>query len=301
MPTTDLATITFEGDARLTLLQVLSVDRLFDPDSMNRYIIVLNGANNSHLKAWLLGRLRGVISSGLLEKIDFVEAREVIGAGTEIGWRDQQLIKLKVADLVATDHYLLLDGKNHFVHRATAGDFFVDGSPATNFTRTNDSWLPFVRASLDVFGANDDLNALTTPPTITPYVMIRAEVLALLARLESIYQVSASDAFDKELRRTTEFYLYYAHLVSTGRSYPYQRGPTRVTTLYTKWPQDPDVVMRLITSAHDLSRPVFGLHRLRIPQLNDHQRAAITELWLDELLETSDRPEWFLQTAAIEG
>lgn len=298
MPTTDLVTITFEGDARLTVLQILSVDRLLALSEVGRYIVVLNGEDNAQLQLWLLEQVASKISPTLLAKLAFVTAVDVMGPSSTVGWRGQQLIKLKVAQVVSEDHYLLLDAKNHFVHRCSIADFFDDDRPVTNFQKTNPGWMPYVRASLAVFNADDE-RAVSTPPTITPYVMVRSEVLALIDRLEAIYGTSVSEAFEQHLGKTTEFYLYYAHLVSSGRPYPYEQGPTRVTTLFTKWPQDPQLVMRLINAARDPRLPVFGLHRLRIPQLDHLQRIAVAELWRDELLKPAEDPEWFLQTAAV--
>ena len=56
--------------------------------------------------------------------------------------------------------------------------------------------MPFVRASLRVFGAETDSRAVTSPPTITPYVMLRSEVLNLIRRIEQIYGMQFNEAFD---------------------------------------------------------------------------------------------------------
>ena len=100
------------------------------------------------------------------------------------------------------------------------------------------------------------------------------------------------------LHKTTEFFLYYAHLVSNGQPYPYADTSPPVTTLYTKWPQEHETVMRLIREARSPYRPVFGLHRLRLPQLNQEQASAITSLWKMELLEDHESAEWFLSSDA---
>ncbi len=113
----DLVTITFEGDIRLTVLQILSVDRLLDHSNIGRYIVVLNGQDNARLEGFLKTSTESRIAPGLAAKIDYVNASTLLPGHDPLGWRGQQLLKLVVANHLAARYYLVLHAKNHFVHR----------------------------------------------------------------------------------------------------------------------------------------------------------------------------------------
>lgn len=295
LPSMDLVCVTFEGDARLNVLQVLSVERLFDHSGIGTYFIILNGVDNKSLREFFSKELRGRVSPELEAKMVFREANDVLGGHEGIGRRNQQLLKLMIAREVTSETYLLLDAKNHFIRHSSRADFFHSGMIKTVRSKPSPALFEYAVASLQVFGAAPQLveNAL---PTITPYVMVTSEVLDLIRRIEKQFNKSFLESFDEDLRSTTEFFLYYSHLVTNGRPLSYVAAPPLVTTLFTQWPQDPAVVMRLITDAERSTRPLFGLHRLRLPQLTAEQSDAIARLWRIGLLESQEDEAWFLET-----
>lgn len=290
---TTLATVTFEGDLRLTVLQALSIDRLFNMDDLAEYIVVLNGADNDALRAEFTEHLSGIVSDEFMKRLRMITPKDLPRGGDGSGWHGQQVVKLALADAVKTETYLMLDGKNHFVRPSSIGDFYHDGLPITQVTPTSASWDKYVRASLEAMDALTDERVAQMMPTTTPYLMIVEEVSKMIARLEAKH----SEQLPRAIRKTvwgTEFFLYYAHMVSSHEIIPYADRPSPTRTLFTAWPQDPGKVMEIINDTTAKDVPMFGLHRKRLPQLNDEQKAAIRELWGRHLLKEWEDADWFM-------
>lgn len=292
--------ITFEGDVRLTVLQILSVDRLLDHSSLGRYIVVLNGQNNAGLEAFLKTNTESRIAPGLAAKIEYIKAPSLLPGHDPLGWRGQQLLKLVVANHLAARYYLLLDAKNHFVHRTLVRDFFTETAIKTFRRPAPKIQRRLLGSSFSAFGAEDRAAdfAESAMPTTTPYLMVAGLVRGLMSELESRYAGRAfEDLFEEELSGTTEFFLYCAYLVTTGQESLYEHSAQMGATLFTKWPRENNDVMQLINSARSNKVAMFGLHRRRLPQLNGEQRDAIAQLWKTELLAADENPAWFLEFA----
>lgn len=292
LPTTSLATVTFEGDLRLTVLQALSIDRLFNLGGVTEYVVVLNGAGNALLEAEFRKHLEGRISAELRDRLRVITTPDLPRGGDGSGWYGQQTIKLALCDVVASDAYLMLDAKNHFIRPSSIDDFFHDGKPITQLTATTPNWTKYVRASLmalDVF-TEDRLSKMM--PTVTPYLMLTNEVANTVSRLEQRFGLP----LDRAIRKTggaTEFFLYYAHLASTYDEIPYANRPSLTRTLFTQWPQDHGRALEMIADAVEQNVPMFGLHRNRLPQLSRSQMDAIKQMWGRHLLKEWEDADWF--------
>jgi len=288
----DLVCIAYEGDARLMVLQMLSVDRLLAHTGLGKYVVILNGADNGALETFIRGEIFTRISTELRDRVVFIDGRSILGAESA-GWRDQQALKLLIAKHLTSDHYMLLDAKNHFIRPATINDFFQDGVPKTSIKPMADNWIQYMRASLRPFQALTEGNLVSMPPSVTPYVMIRGEVLRLIERIEASTAKGFVAAFE-DLPRATEFFLYYAHFISERGRFPYVDAPELCTTLYTVWPQDPETVLRCVRGAAEKGHALFGLHRKRLPQLTDEQSRGIVTLWRRHLLKDWEDASWFM-------
>jgi len=289
-----IATVTFEADMRLTVLQALSLDRLFPTEEIAEYILVLNDPDPVELESVLRHHLRGRISDALLNKTLFLPASEIATLAPMRAWRAQQVLKLELARRVVTDHYLLLDAKNHFVRPTTTTDFWHGGRIRT-YVKDRPQWRQWVLDSFEALGVTPTEDQVARPwPTTTPYLMITAEVRALLKRIESLHGEPFGAVFP-DLGSATEFFLYYAHMIDVyADDPPYTATPPIVAALFRKWPQDPVAVMKVLDDTTEENIPVFGLHRLRVATLTPSQREAIESLWRAHLLSADDDPAWFL-------
>lgn len=289
----DLVCVTYEGDARLMVLQMLSVDRLLDHEHLGRYVIVLNGADNHLLEDYFRAKAFPRLSSALRNKVEFIHGKTVLG-GMSAGWRDQQAIKLLIANHLSNDHYLLLDAKNHFIRPTLVADFFLGGSPKTYLKPMTEDWVQYMRQSLRQFQALSEDNIKVMPPTVTPYVMIRKEALSAVQRIEAHAGKVFTEAFAKMGDKATEFFLYYSHFISGAGAFPYADAEPLGTTLYTVFPKEPEKVHKLIEEADQKGHAVFGLHRKRMPQLTEEQHQDITALWRKHLLLDWEDADWFM-------
>jgi hypothetical protein len=95
--------------------------------------------------------LGGRISGALMNKTRFLPAPEVATLAPMRAWRAQQVLKLEVARRVATEQYLLLDAKNHFVRPTTSADFWHDGRIRT-YIKDRPQWREWVLDSFDALG-----------------------------------------------------------------------------------------------------------------------------------------------------
>lgn len=293
-----MVTVTFAEDARLSVLQALSVDRLFDLNDVDEYLIVVNDAPNQEWEGLLRAELGRRIGDRLRQRTRFVHADELAPVAGTRGWKSQQVLKLEVSRVVGTEHYLLLDAKNHFIRPSSISDFYQDGRIAT-YVKARPQWRSWVQASFDALGAEPSEHHLDKPyPTTTPYLLITAEVHALLERIEARHGRLAESFSD--MGSATEFFLYYAHLVDRyGEDPPYVDSEPRVTALFRRWPQDPREVERLLSEAVADDVPVLGIHRERIPQLSSAQRLQIEDIWRRFLLQSSEDTDWFLTSDPI--
>jgi hypothetical protein len=293
-----LVTVTFAEDARLSVLQALSVDRLFELNDLAEYLVIVNDPRTEQWERLLRDELERRIGARLWARTRFIHAEELAAVAEMRGWKSQQVIKLEVARQVGTDHYLLLDAKNHFIRPATLGDFWQDGRIVTH-VKARPQWRSWVQAAFDALGAEPSEHHLAEPyPTTTPYLLITAEVRALLARIEERHGALAEVFAD--MGSATEFFLYYAHLVDRyGDDMPYVGAEPRVRALFRRWPQDPRQVETVLSEAVAEDVPVLGIHRERLPQLSSDQRRQIEHIWRRHLLRPHEDADWFLRSDPI--
>src|SRR5262249_23294214 len=135
-----------------------------------------------------------------------------------IGWTAQQVLKLSVADQLSTEHYVVLDAKNHFIDRAGSSLFVAsDGrARATVHGYKNHSLRPMFEHVLAYLGLdpNDYLERFTG--TITPFTLDTALVRTMMQDIERSRGRPFADEF--VANDLTEFFLYSGWLVANGRS-----------------------------------------------------------------------------------
>lgn len=275
----EIHNITFTGDVRLFELQAISIDKLFDHGKISKYRVIINDTNEEALRSHVEEFLKVNISLALREKIEIVSSGKYLSHGRD-GWKDQQYLKLfSVADSEA-DWVIVLDSKNHFVKDTLLSDFFIEGKAKTYFGHPAAALEPWLIKSNQFFSVdNYDNNAM---PTVTPYLM-RPDLMRLMLnriksdkRIEEGESLSSAPALDK----TSEFFLYFAFLQKLGCIHDYYRAAPRLCeTLYTVWPQDREMVSQFLNALLEGKYHVFGLHRKRLPQLNESEKDLIKSIW----------------------
>lgn len=285
-----IASIVFEGDYRLSILQAISIDRLYTIADLDEYTIILNGKDNGALRKAFDSDLKPFVSAYFWSKTKFAEWGDLLGGARRVGYYDQQALKLSLGSYYDSELFLMLDAKNHFVRPSSPADFLVNGVPFAPLQKSSDMWRPYVEksfAAVDVEGGDVDVMM----PSVTPYLMYSDEVRAVAEHLVEKFGADLPTAMAQA--GGTEFLMYYAH-ISSRREQLYVDRALPVRTLFTSWPQDPTVVFKLIDEMSEKEVPMFGLHRNRLPQLTEKQVQAITSLWRKYLLARWENPHWFL-------
>lgn len=293
----EVLTIAFELDVRLCQLQLTSFDRFFDLDTVAKYTVLVNGGEE------VLEQLREhalTLSAELRDKLVLLPTEE-LRKGDFNSWRGQQLLKLIFARRVKTSHYLVVDAKMHLVKPASAEDWFDEhGRARTYFTPAGSLMGPMLKASYEVFGITDRDPEGIAMPTVTPYLLITSEVLAMIRAVTERSGVNFGRSFMRTYPKVGEFFLYYAHLIHTYGSvdHLYYDEPRPQVSLFTWWPPEPEIVHREIGRLADPEILFFGLHRNRLPQLDDSQSERIAQVWEEAGLLTAHPASYYLTPLA---
>lgn len=285
-----IASIVFEGDFRLAILQALSIDRLYDGSDLTEYTVILNGQDNMSLRSAYERDLKPAVSSDFWAKINFLVWEDLLSSSPRVGYYDQQALKLSLGNYYSSEFFLMLDAKNHFVRPVSSASFLQAGRPFAPRERVNNMWRPYLKNSFEAMGVEmNDLSIMM--PSITPYLMYTCEVRKLVEYLTEKYSSSLTEALVRA--GGTEFLLYYASIYKRSKEL-YHEKDLPVRTLFTSWPQEHEVVLRLIRELSDHEVPMFGLHRNRLPQLSRRQIYEIEKIWRTYLLRPWESAEWFL-------
>jgi len=122
-----LVTVAYVDDVGFMHLQARSIAR-YVPRNLIKQIIVVENAPPALPDGWR-HKLKREYGS-LADLVKFIPASQLAVMAPDIGgWFTQQVLKLAVADEVATDYYLILDAKNHFVFPLTRERLEVNGKP----------------------------------------------------------------------------------------------------------------------------------------------------------------------------
>lgn len=193
-----IVTVTFEGELRMTLLQAISIDRLFDVNSISRYILILNcsGSELESAQAYFEENLQKAISPELFSKTQILKWSDYYPEAERKGFCDQQVLKLAVSRFIYEPYYLLLDGKNHFVNPASMESFFRNGKPMVSVVETSSYWREYVVGSLRALNV-ENLDQLGNKhfDSVTPFMMATDIVQRMIQFLEAKYECSLPKFF----------------------------------------------------------------------------------------------------------
>lgn len=278
----DIVVITFSGEMGLLKLQARSIARHFDPSSFGIIHIFVNEVHTQQFievfNAYVLPDY-GIFR----DKVRVYNLMSVFETlPEEPGWRTQQSLKLLAHRYVETENFVVLDTKNHAIRRISRDDFIShDGRMISHRASSKGSLQKFFLPSLAAFGINDSQSYIdSSMPSTTPFVMDRSFLKTMLQSLEGRHGVDFLKFFHVKARPTTEFFLYYAFLLSNNlvdRAYVFRQSTA--VTLFASWPETAEKFEWAINKARQPSTKFFGLHRKRGPELDAEQRKAVEAIW----------------------
>ena len=311
--TMDVVTVVFRKELPLLVLQARSMARFFDPDAINRILVVVNDFHEDATAAAVeairphYGRLadrlevvrpdalqsdlrlgplrraeRWYVAHGRGPLMRPLPRRDRLASGWRgnPGWSMQQAQKLLSVNVVTAPYLLILDAKNFFV--APVGlDTFVaaDGRARSRRVQIGELQRKWVQASFRKLGMSA-AGIVETPPTVTPTVLDTglaregvAELERRLGPLESFFSLRKG--------RATEFMLLFA-VIDRGLGQWWTRlaeGLPEATTVYNKG-GDREVRDSIALAIAGKS-PLMGLHRRVVWRIGEDTRAALGRFWLD--------------------
>jgi hypothetical protein len=280
MTTYTLVTVAHQADYPLLRLQARSLNSYLRIGAADEICVVANqGLDGATSRLGALLADYGVLA----DRVSFLNAEEVgpIPWETTTGWVSQQILKLMVARVVATDRYVVLDAKNHLVFPLSF-DFFEVGNKlrSSRINYENHPFRHFLERSLRYFNV-DEHHALTSClPTITPFVFETSSVRALVDAVCDREQDTFPKSFDRI--KSTEFLLFAAYLCSQpgGIERIYDLSCLECPVIWRETVmRGPGLVDSTLARIEHERLPFFTVHRDAFPLLDEKSRKTVATLW----------------------
>ncbi|MGB3731826.1 DUF6492 family protein [Microbacterium sp.] len=271
--------VVFDAELELQRLQARSFARFATVDVVDEIIVIDNTVSG----------LRGLRRSRLLsdygrhsDRVVVVRTKALAVDRGADGWRSQQAAKLLVSRRIHSQHYVVLDAKNHFVRDITVADF-IDGSGTPRGGRHSYEGHP-LRDDLGITlrGLGMDEARITAasasfPVTATPFVMITDAVRASIDDLERRTGLPFATAFERQ--RMLEFFYYSGWMTLHRPQQAISNGEAIEAPVV--WGSDPSpaAVQRAIELVRHHDAPVMGVHRRAMMRSPADARALLVEFW----------------------
>ena len=293
----DLVTVSYNQEIRLLQMQARSIARYADPAFVGTIYVISNEKRFRHFKRLFL---RDVLPEygAFAPRVKLLDHRDIIPKTLETtGWESQQVYKLKIADMLESPVYLVLDSKNLFIAPVSFETFFLeDGRLGIMRGQMNEKLGKLFDNACALFGVTPSPECYELAlPMATPYPMVAAEVRSMMRFMEEARQADFFTAFI-EGQLYCEFYTYYAWLLKEGKlDSLYERQWAINLTLWNK-----EFIARegmpAILDKLGLERTrMMGIHRKFLRDGTAEQKKQVGDFWMSRgLLSSSDEHVYFL-------
>jgi Family of unknown function (DUF6492) len=288
----DFVVVTFPAEIEMLYLQLKSIEKFVDTETMGRLYIFWNSSTQKtstyirDVRAFIAGR------SGLCDRTEFLFRDDIFGADDLFdsnGWRAQQALKIASSRFVREDFAVLLDTKNHFIRPVSYNDFIsAEGKPYShfvNYSRGITSFPIFLKNCCAYFEIPfDETFSRTAMPTTTPLTIKKSTLRAMLDLIEHREGMDILRAFfcSNDLKGTTEFLLYYAFILKGfGRARDvYDRSSPISVTFFSRSPKTEPAITALLRRLDDEDVKVLGIHRARFRRLSVEETKKFRSVWI---------------------
>lgn len=276
-----LVTLFFEAEVDLLALQARSMARFHAPGAFQQVLVIDNTRHGMSRRTRgridrELGPWRGVVR--------YVRPEEIVDLPPMPGWVGQQVLKLLVHRLVTSDHYVVLDAKNHW-NQPTDVDTFLgpDGrARGASHTYRGHALEARVAGVMRYLGVDPEQWLDHFPVTHTPVVLSPAVVAELVAAVEA----RSGRRFAEEFHRADllEFPLYASWLIAEhGTLEGHVDGSTvRSTTIWPSMGAE-ELAAELAASAR-LDSPFLAVHRRALARAGLASSRVLADLWVERRL-----------------
>lgn len=204
------------------------------------------------------------------------------------GHRMQQFLKLRVATVVSSEFYIILDTKNHAIRPLEVSDFVQAGKARSFYQHLAPESLFYASYTVarSIFkvmpGKGGKISGL---PSTTPYVAPTRLVLDLLGKIEDmepgIWQERILTKGEANFN-VTEFSLISAYTESLGDLQErFSLDETRIAIgIFAVSPRTEEERLAFVRRARQNSAfKFFGLHQARLGKLSALEQEEIADLW----------------------
>ena len=290
----DIVTVFSRRDLGQMVLQARSIRLYFDRQALGQVIYVCNEPVAPIDDGELQPIFDELPDAVLVRSEEFIQRRggplvsqaqlAQIPYSTE-GWFTQQVLKIVVAELVQSDHYLILNAKNHFVRDVQRRAFVADdGRPLAAFgalSRIHKPFHPMWRNCYDYVGLDPNLYENDTIRPVTPFVTRKDTTCDLIEYVERREQGKFADAFIPMMPKLLEFFLIQAFTVYSHGSLDrvYRNAPQSFESIFHPTILDERKFNAAMNRAEGDDINTFGVHWAAEILMSAEQRQRIVAYW----------------------
>ena len=281
-PAITFVTVVFDAELDLLELQARSLGLYMAPATIHQIIVINNGVRD--FSGATTRRLR-LAYGPLWDVVRIVRTTEVVDARRARGWRSQQAAKLAIARGITTEHYVVLDAKNHLTRPTDTSSFVgTDGrAHGALHTYREHPLRSSLERTLGYLGATEQQTQQAVssfPPTATPFVFATSLVRGMLDGVEEKSSAPFETTFERE--ELLEFFLYSGWVLTHGPGI-FGAMDGRSIPSPTVWPKAADVagVRAAIAEAIRDDAFVFAVHRQVLARADRLTRELIAEHWVN--------------------
>jgi hypothetical protein len=284
----DFVTVTYKKELNILRAQAISFSRKVDPGAVGKIYVILNDTSLSDNDLNPIVALYGQHAANVVViRSDSVAPN--LASWTH-GWWAQQILKLRISQMVTSEYYVVIDSKNHFTKYVDTSTFISDDERIKTWeiSYLGNSESHF-RGSFKYFGIDPEKYISKLPPSITPITLRTQTARDLIDYIERRANTTFEIEFLRE-REVTEFLAYYAFIIHSGKTLDdeYVYVKPQVATIFVDKLKDESTFKSIMHQARESSRIMFGVHWAAAPVLQDEHKAKIIEFWKESGLFVSD-------------
>ncbi|GAB4064747.1 hypothetical protein KHC28_11900 [Ancylobacter sonchi] len=298
----DFATVTYRGDVELWKVQARSFAKYVPTEMISSINVIINDDDDAtaEIKSHINDNLD--IFEHLKDKVKIWTKNDILRYNmAKGGWVHQQAIKLMLYNICVSSRVVIMDAKNSFIHPVLRHEFFSeDGKPKTYVRMRSPGGFQFswLEDSLNTMGVDTSFMSLPSPPTITPYPVLRETLQGLCAYLDENFE-SVEKFFGNKRSQATEFLLIYAYILKETGSLEnyYSLGLRTPNTVFNATPNSDTGMDTLLDKAELGKQPVFSIHSGRKNKLKVKHFKRISNIWMsrgliryDDIFKVLGRP-----------
>jgi uncharacterized protein DUF6492 len=282
-----IVTVAYAVDQPFIELQAESLKTHLEPDaSFVREIVIVDNQDAFPLCKDKILSCYGSFAS----RVRFIDAVEFGDMPPDSGWYRQQALKLLISRKIETPRYILLDAKNHLINRVSRSTVeSKDGKLMYSYVHSyREHTLRHLVENACRYFAIDERVIEQFMPTVTPFAISTQVARELLDYIEGQESRDFAQVFlaRDESKRVTEFGLYAAYLIHSGRGFTrlYDLTGPKFRTIWGDVEYDlPRVLERAGNSAF------FSVHRTAFRNLDSGAAGALADFWHKHKLFSSRR------------